>query len=160
MALYELNGLEGPFGQFTATITETVAAGDFVKPVGTTNIVTTTTYKTTSTANVTIEKCTTTTSTGHEALVCGIAMDSKTYSATAIDNTISVATRGIFLVPANAAVAVGLGVCLMADCATANYVTPSEAGGRMVGVALTPADSQGQHILMLMTGLGNTGAVA
>ena len=70
------------------------------------------------------------------------------------------ATRGIFLVPVNAAVTIGLGVCLMADCATQNYVTPSEAGGRMVGVALTPASAQGEYILMLMTGLGNTGAVA
>jgi hypothetical protein len=104
-----------------------------------------------------VEKCN---STADEAVVCGIAMDSKTYSATAVDNTVDVATRGIFLVPINASVAVGLGVCLMADCASQNYVTPSEAGGRMVGVALTTANTQGEYILILMTGLGNTGAVA
>jgi hypothetical protein len=156
MGLYELNGLNAPFGTFTATITETVAAGDFVKPVGSTEL-TTATYKTAATAAVKVELCN---GAGNEALVCGISMDAKTYSATAVDNTVDVATRGIFLVPINAAVTIGLGVCLMADCGTQNYVTPSEAGGRMVGVALTPADTQGEYILMLMTGLGNTGAVA
>ena len=92
MALYELNGLNAPFGQFTATITETVAAGDFVKPVGTVEL-TTTTYKNAATAALLVEKCN---STANEALVCGIAMESKTYSATADDNTIPVWLQEVY----------------------------------------------------------------
>jgi hypothetical protein len=155
MALYEINGLNAPFGSYTATITETVTAGDFLKPAGSTEL-TTSTYKTAATAALGVAKCD---ANGDEALVCGVALDSKTYSATSVDNTIDVASRGVFLMCINAAVTNGQMVCQMGG-ATNMYVTPAEAGGRQIGVAITAANTQGEYIVVLMTGLGPTGAEA
>ena len=166
MALYEINALDGAFGQYSATVdsTETtISAGDFVVPVGTTNEIaiaatSTSYYKTTATANILVKQAD---SSADESRVCGMALDTKTYSAlTGVDNTITIGTRGVFVVRTNAAVTVGQGICLMANCGTQNYVTPAESGGRVIGLALTPADTQGEYIVLLMNISGHIGAAA
>lgn len=156
MALYEINGLNAPFGQYSATITETVTAGAFLKPVGSTEL-TTSTYKNAATAAIQVGLCD---ASGDEALLCGISMDAKTYSSTSNDNTISVASRGIFLLEVNDAVTAGAMVCPEQGDTDADTIVVAEAGGRQMGVALTPASTGGEYCLVLMTGLGPTGAEA
>jgi hypothetical protein len=153
---YEVNALQAPYGTYTATISETVSLGDLVHPDGATEA-TTTTYKTNTAALISVGKCATN---GDEALVCGIAMEAKTYSATAIDNTIAVATNGIFLMSAaSQTVTAGANVCQIGGASTF-AVKNTESGGRQIGIALTAANGGASDYVLVLVNLGHVGAAA
>ena len=154
--LYAKNDLSAPYGAYSAQVDESagIDAGQLVKiSASATTEWTTTTYK-----DAVIEVSLSDAS-DDESLICGIAM----YDAD--DNTeIGVATRGIFLMPVGGAVTIGQQVCQdQADTGSngSARVVPAEAGGRQLGMALSPASTAGEYILVLCTGIaGHVGAEA
>ena len=156
MALYAKNDLSAPYGAYSAEVDETagIDAGQLVKvSASMTTEYTVTTYKT-AVIQVSLSDAD-----DDESLVCGIAM----YDAD--DNAeISVATRGIFLMPVGGAVTIGQQVCQDAGNTSGNgsaRVVPAETGGRQIGMALSPASTAGEYVLVLCTGIaGHVGAEA
>jgi hypothetical protein len=147
MTLYAENSLGG-YGAFTAKVYtgETVTAGDFVKTVGTEITATSTVQDKLLVAPADAN--------GDEALVVGIALEGGTAG-----DFISVATRGLFRLVANAGISAGAGICQMGS-ATNMYVTTAESGGRVLGIALTTCNAQADYVLAYINISGHVGAAA
>lgn len=154
--LVDLLGLHSPFGTYTATSAEAIYAGQWVVPQGTTVASTTSTstayYKTKASSLVTVGIANANTD---EAIVCGMALE----SVSAASLTLAVATKGIFLVQANAAISVGQMVSMI-DGSASQKLAPAVAGSRQLGIALTKTTAQNDYFVLLCTGLGPTGAEA
>jgi len=156
MALYAKNDLSAPYGAYSAEVDETngIDAGQLVKiSASMTTEYTITTYKT-AVIQVSLSDAS-----DDESLICGIAL----YDAD--DNAeISIATRGIFLMPVGGAVTIGQQVCQdQADTGSngSARIVPAETGGRQIGMALSPASTAGEYVLVLCTGIaGHVGAEA
>jgi len=146
--LYDLHSLEGKYGAFTAQVNETngIDRGQIVKPGNTSTEATTTNYNQGSG----IIEVSLANANGDEALTCGIALKD------ADDNEqISVATRGIFLMQANAAIDAGKAVGLMSGGdTTASKLEVIAAGARPFGIALTSCNAQNEYVLVLVTHFG------
>lgn len=148
--LFKQNGLHSPYGAYSGTAAQAVDAGQFLKPIGSATL-TTSTYKTAATAAISVDLVD---GDGDEALFCGIAgydQDS--------GGIVSVYTKGIFLMEANDTITAGAMVCPEVGNADSDTIVVAEAGGRQIGIALTPC-SAGEYALVLMTGIGPTGAEA
>lgn len=154
MTLYPVYGLDGPYGTYTAVVNEAngIDAGNFVKPSGSTEATTTTYKRPVANSLILVSDCD---ANGDEALVCGIALDDQATNG----QTVSVATQGIFLFQASAAVTQGNAVCQVASAASFK-VKQAEAGGRPIGIALTSCSAGDEYVLVLVTGFGKTGAEA
>jgi len=156
MVLYAKNDLSAPYGAYSAEVDESagIDAGQLVKVSASMSTeYTTTTYKT-AVIQVSLSNAS-----ADEALICGIAL----YDAD--DNAeISLATRGIFLMPVASTVTIGQGLCQdQADTGSNGSIrlVPAETGGRLIGMALSPASAAGEYVLVLCTGIaGHIGAAA
>ena len=142
------NDLDTPYGVISAQVNETngIDAGEFVYPSGSTTA-TRSNFKNTTLIEVSLCDAS-----GDEAKLCGIAM----YDADD-DEEIAVMTKGVFLFEANDTITAGQMVCPEQANTAGSTVVPAESGGRQMGIALTAA-SDGEYVLVLMTGLGPTGA--
>ena len=129
---------------FTAYTGEAISAGMFVKATGTTEITTSTAIDTVDLIQV--MKCN---AAGDEDTAVGIAVHD------AADNSyISIRTSGIFRFPidaTNGAIVAGNTVQVCGDTSAYQIeLYDSTDGARPMGVALTPADTTAEYVLVAM----------
>ena len=147
MAIYPENSLGG-YGTFTARVAtgETVTSGDWVKTEGT---------EITSTSTIQDKMLVSPSNTnGDEALIVGIAL-----MGGSAGEDIPIATRGIFRLVAHAGITAGNCLTQVGGAGTMR-VKQAEAGGRIIGIALTTCNAAADYVLVLVNVINPTGAEA